>query len=266
MKTAQFDSNGQLMDPRCSHVKDRWRNYTKVKCPECGKVVRSHNKKGTYPRHIHSLKHVGGGWTESIICNMSYLKVVTILILLFTTTATAQVVEVTSSDGGEGMGTVIHIGEPTGKYFYGYVVTASHVCPGDSNHKVTYSNGFTANNCTVVERNIERDIAILWVLVPAGEKTHSVREKPVDVGGELKFVGKDRRTFTGTASVATSDKTIFSDTELKSGDSGGPVIVEGQLVGVISGGWLWIEPGRTWPARASNVGPIRRLLNKAIRR
>ena len=57
------------------------------------------------------------------------------------------------------------------------------------------------------------------------------------------------------------------------GDSGGPVLnSKNQVVGIISGGWFWWDSGlrsesggyigTTWPARASNVGPIQTMLTK----
>jgi len=57
------------------------------------------------------------------------------------------------------------------------------------------------------------------------------------------------------------------------GDSGGPVFnSKHEVVGIISGGWFWWDSGlktedgsyirTTWPARASNVGPIQNMIAK----
>ena len=64
---------------------------------------------------------------------------------------------------------------------------------------------------------------------------------------------------------------IFADVPLLPGDSGGPVFNSNrEVVGVISGGWFWYDAGvklpngskirPTWPARASNIDPIRVLM------
>ena len=122
-------------------------------------------------------------------------------------------------------------------------------------------------------------MALLWVWVPEGIK-------PVGIGEEvahkdlLEYAGLGGgseleccvRHFSSKASAPTSKSTIFSNASLIGGDSGGPVFNGNkEVVGIVSGGWFWFGELKdandnkiriTWPARACNVGPIKRLLRK----
>ena len=75
------------------------------------------------------------------------------------------------------------------------------------------------------------------------------------------------------ADPPSSFEKIFADVPLLPGDSGGPVFnADHEVVGIISGGWFWWDSGlktsngsyirTTWPARASNVGPIQSMMEK----
>jgi hypothetical protein len=75
------------------------------------------------------------------------------------------------------------------------------------------------------------------------------------------------------ASPPSTIEKIFADVPLLPGDSGGPVFNSNQeVVGIISGGWFWWNSGvksdngsyvrTTWPARASNIGPIQNMVAK----
>ena len=102
---------------------------------------------------------------------------------------------------------------------------------------------------------------------------------PIKRGDRLELVGLGGgtnltncvRAFKSSASPPSSGDKIFADVPLLPGDSGGPIFNSRQeVVGVISGGWFWWDSGvtspdgammrTTWPARASNVAPIRRML------
>ena len=75
------------------------------------------------------------------------------------------------------------------------------------------------------------------------------------------------RHFTAVAASPTNSQTILADAPLLPGDSGGAIFnSDGELVGVISGGWFWWDGGVqtergapihvTWPAKGCNVAPI----------
>ena len=194
-----------------------------------------------------------------------------------------SIVEVSTS-GGSGTGVVIFVNEekPVKDGFEGYVLTAWHVIQDDIQHskiKVSYRNGRRSKGCKVVEYDEDKDVALLWVWVPKDITAAKVATKPIEGGDTLEFAGLGGgsdlscciRHFSAVASTPSSVEKIFADVPLLPGDSGGPVFNEDhEVVGIISGGWFWWDGGvksnkgfqiqTTWPARASNIGPIKTLV------
>lgn len=196
-----------------------------------------------------------------------------------------SIVEI-SSAGGTGTGVVVEIDQskPLKGGFEGYVLTAYHVVQDDKNEgkiKVKYRNGKKARKCRIVHSDEQKDVALLWVWVPDGIPNSPVAHDPIQSGDQLEFAGLGGgsqlkcciRHFAATASSPSSLEKIFADVPLLPGDSGGPVFNEKrEVVGIISGGWFWFNSGiktpsgslvrTTWPARASNVGPLQTLIAK----
>ncbi len=196
-----------------------------------------------------------------------------------------SIVEIHSA-GGVGTGVVVEIDKD--KYLKGghegYVLTAFHVVQddkGEGNIKIKFRNGKRAKKCRIVHANEHKDVALLWVWVPEGIPASSIAKDSIKAGDELEFAGLGGgsklncciRHFSATASTPSSLEKIFADVPLLPGDSGGPVFNQQQeVVGIISGGWFWFNGGittatgtsirTTWPARASNVGPLQTLVDK----
>ncbi len=196
-----------------------------------------------------------------------------------------SIVEIHSA-GGVGTGVVVEIDEakPLKGGHEGYVLTAFHVVQddkGDGLIKVKFRNGKRAKKCRIVHADEHKDVALLWVWVPDGVPASPVATDPIQSGEELEFAGLGGgsqlscciRHFSATASSPSSLEKIFADVPLLPGDSGGPVFNQkNEVVGIISGGWFWFNSGittptgtsirTTWPARASNVGPLQSLISK----
>jgi S1-C subfamily serine protease len=195
-----------------------------------------------------------------------------------------SIVEI-SSAGGVGTGVVVEIDseKPLKGGHEGYVLTAFHVVQDDKGEgeiKVKYRNGKRAKKCRIVHADEQKDVALLWVWVPEGIPSSPVATDPIASGDELEFAGLGGgsqlnfiRHFAATASSPSSLEKIFADVPLLPGDSGGPVFnQQNEVVGIISGGWFWFNSGiktptgssvrTTWPARASNVGPLQTLIAK----
>ena len=193
------------------------------------------------------------------------------------------IVEV-STEHGSGTGVLIRVDkakEIKGGY-EGLVLTAWHVVQDDAvggKIKVTYRNKRRARGCQVVEHDEAKDVALLWVWVPKGVEPAELATASVQRGDQLELVGLGGgtkladcvRCFRSEASPPSTIEKIFADVPLLPGDSGGPVFnSKHQVVGIISGGWFWWDSGlktesgayirTTWPARASNVGPLQTLL------
>lgn len=197
------------------------------------------------------------------------------------------IVEVATS-GGNGTGVVISVlhDKPVRDGFEGYVLTAWHVIQDDlvdSKIKVSYRNGRRAKGCKVVQFDEEKDVALLWVWVPSDIPAAKMATKPIEYGNTLEFAGLGGgsdlkcciRHFSSVASPPSTIEKIFADVPLLPGDSGGPVFnAQHEVVGIISGGWFWWDSGlktpegsgirTTWPARASNVGPLQTMMAKML--
>jgi S1-C subfamily serine protease len=196
-----------------------------------------------------------------------------------------SIVEVSTS-GGSGTGVLISIDKdkPVRDGYEGYVVTAWHVIQDDivdGKIKVTYRNKRRAKGCAVVQHDEDKDVAVIWVWVPQGVTPAKLATEPVKRGDRLELTGLGGgtdlsccvRAFEAFASPPSTIEKIFADVPLLPGDSGGPVFnAKHEVVGIISGGWFWWDSGlktpdgsyirTTWPARASNVGPIQSMMTK----
>ena len=196
----------------------------------------------------------------------------------------AAIVQVTSN-GGIGTGVVIGVNrEKKIKDGYeGYCLTAYHVVKDDKKKNeiaVMFRNGRKSRGCSIVEFDEEADVALIWVWIPDGIEPAKFATTAVQNGDKLEFAGLGGgsdlqcclRHFSGSASRPSGTKKIFADVPLLPGDSGGPVFNDAhELVGIISGGWFWWDGGvkrpdgstlnATWPARASNLAPIRTLMS-----
>lgn len=196
-----------------------------------------------------------------------------------------SIVEVSTS-GGSGTGVLISVekDKPVRDGFEGYVVTAWHVIQDDivdGKIKVTYRNNRRAKGCAVVQHDEDKDVAVLWVWVPDDISPANLATEPVKRGDKLELTGLGGgtdlsccvRAFEAFASPPSTIEKIFADVPLLPGDSGGPVFnANHEVVGIISGGWFWWDSGlktpdgsyirTTWPARASNVGPIQTMMAK----
>lgn len=174
--------------------------------------------------------------------------------------------------------------KPTGDGYEGYCLTAYHVVQNDAGRaaiKVGYRTGRVATKCRVVAFDKEFDTALVWVWVPSSIQPAKIADQPVSRGDTLVFSGLGGgsplkcclRSFRGKAAPPTNENVIYANISLLPGDSGGPVFNQtNEVVGVISGGWLWFDGGvrngkgnpivATWPARASNANTVRELMRQ----
>lgn len=82
---------------------------------------------------------------------------------------------------------------------------------------------------------------------------------------EVKFQGYANGSFLETqGTLGIREKlTIFSDAVLVPGMSGGPMLLDDKVVGIVSGGMKWFDGDGTkltWPARCGSVERIKELL------
>lgn len=163
-----------------------------------------------------------------------------------------------------GTGVVIGKKEDKGDGYLGYVATAYHVVQNGFNIRIKFFNGVESKDAVVLGDAAthilyaESDVAILLAWIPKEVKPVEIGEV-LELSDELLLVGKPKvfREYKGKLLKRNKHK-IYIDAEVSPGDSGGPIFKDDKLVGIISGGWFWLERTdetlRTWPAHGG--GPI----------
>lgn len=170
-----------------------------------------------------------------------------------------------SGDGYSGSGTVIKFIEDSKKnegYYIGYILTASHVVKSrDTLFTVYFLNGAITKNNTVVHKSSISsgfdDIALIRALIPDSIKPMETSTKPVPVQAEVEMCGygtgqlRHWKAQYGGSVYDDGGHVIFS--WAIQGDSGGPIIYNGKVVGVICFG-MGIK--KYEDTRRMIVGPI----------
>lgn len=197
------------------------------------------------------------------------LSVAIVLMVASNVVAQLWAVQVIDTNtGGWGSGTVVAVhDEVRDGWRYGIVATASHVTESRSGIKIVFENGKSSSKCSVIERDRQNDIALVRCLVPEGARAVAISDVSAKEGDKISFVGRGRRKFSGEVSCLAFPNEIWSDVVFMPGDSGGSVLLDGKLVGVISGGLMWSpnEPQRTWPGRSNNTQPLKAIYDRAMR-
>lgn len=205
-----------------------------------------------------------------------------------------------SSNGGVGTGVLARVyrDQVDEALSPGYVLTAYHILePSESDAELsdedsTESIGGTVSKSSsvrvlfrdgtesdgqLIEFDRQHDLALVQTQVPDGIEPATIANITARHRMYLEFAGlgggasleDSLRHFSGRANRPTNANFIYADETLLPGDSGGPIFNKRkELVGIISGGWFWWNAKKpdgtavlsTWPARASNLNPIRKLL------
>ncbi len=191
-----------------------------------------------------------------------------------------------SLDGAHGTGVLVRIDRalPKKSGFVAHVLTAFHVVEPDNDRneiEVRFADGTIAKNASVVEYDRQHDIALITTWAPPEAEPAKTATAPAANKAFLEIVGlgggaepgKSLRHFSSRATQPTTEDVIYADATLLPGDSGGPIFNrKRELIGIVSGGWFWWNSGATsvdgspilstWPARASNLRAINRILDR----
>ena len=184
----------------------------------------------------------------------------------------SSIVKITGG-GYSGSGTVIEFIEDSKKhegYYIGYILTASHVIADrDTLFKVFFGNGTnTINNKVISKSQIDTgfdDIALIRALIPDDIKPMEISKDPVPIEAEVELCGygtgqlRHWKAKYGGSVMNDGGHIVFS--WAIQGDSGGPIIYKGKVVGVICFGMAikkYNETHRTivGPVYGSNVGKL----------
>jgi len=166
-----------------------------------------------------------------------------------------QDVTVVGSDGGIGRGVVVKRLEDSGDGYIGLVATAFHVVAARGSI-VIRDNGWQSNQSKIVAESQQADVAIVKAWIPNDVKP--VEVAAIGEGQEIE-VATVRGRFRSLVKVGQNGR-WYCDGFLRAGDSGGGVFdLEGRCVGVVSGGWFWIDRdghSETWPARFGGLKAV----------
>lgn len=185
-----------------------------------------------------------------------------------------SVVKITGNNGVSGSGTVvkkIKDSESNPDYYLGLILTASHCVDGmDILFEVEFYNGAKTNKAKPVrDLNIffdpDNDLAVVRALIPKSVPVLKCESVKPGIGDEILMSGYGRgqvrhwKGMYGGMKYATGGHIVFS--WAVQGDSGGPIIHDGKLIGVIcygSGIGKYKDTPRmvVAPVSASNVGRI----------
>ncbi len=182
-------------------------------------------------------------------------------------------------EGGGGSGVVVkklYVSEEYPEYYMGLILTAGH-CVDYSTDRFTitfYDSKKTRNAGVVKDLNNtwdkDNDLALLKGLIPIDIEPIEIHEGDVDCGSELILSGYGQGSVRHWKAQYGAEKTndghiIFS--WAIQGDSGGPIVYNGKLIGVICYGnrITFYEGTRrliVCPIYASNISRLRDFINE----
>jgi S1-C subfamily serine protease len=127
----------------------------------------------------------------------------------------------------------------------------------------------------------DSDLAVLWAKVPEKVKVleltniydkleeNSTEYHPSNKRLEAKFMGYAEGEWKITSGLVTIKNRgyLYSDGIVIPGQSGGPMIVNGKIAGVVSGGSIWLDSEEkkpmTWPTRCGSSNKLVDLIDQA---
>ena len=165
-------------------------------------------------------------------------------------------------------------------WVYAKVLTAAHVVDGRPPYNAVLRGGESTSMRVITKGTIENDdIALCDCFVPPNYQPLAVAEDDsqqdiVEARGLAGLVAKwptDARVVDGQRIGRNwQDGRAYYDLIVKPGDSGGPILADGKVVGVVSGGLYIIKPtgdslprpirnatGETWPLISVTLSRIR---------
>lgn len=152
-------------------------------------------------------------------------------------------VVVVQGDGLQGSGTVVKFVEDAGENYIGLILTASHCVKGKSTlFDVFFSGGKKYRGGTVVYNsryttNTYNDIALIEALIPDEIPVVDISSEPVKCGEQVEMCGYATGSLRhwnakyAGSSIPQDGHVVFS--WAIQGDSGGPILYNGKIIGVI---------------------------------
>ena len=149
-------------------------------------------------------------------------------------------------DGYGGSGTVIKRTtdiSPVEGYYIGWILTASHVIYSQNTiFTIYFNNGAITDKATVVDKgdydtDAYCDFGLIRALIPNSVKPMEICEEDVPIGSRVELAGFGAGDFRHWVADYAGDKSDGDGhivlTWAIQGDSGGPIIYKGKVIGVI---------------------------------
>lgn len=148
-------------------------------------------------------------------------------------------------DGYGGSGTVIkRVGDHEIEgYYLGWILTASHVINSEeTSFSVYYNNGAVTSGASVVQKasydtDAYCDFGLILALIPDSIKPMEIYEEDIPIAATVELAGFGTGTFRHWNATYAGDKMDGDGhivlTWAVQGDSGGPIIYKGKVIGVI---------------------------------
>jgi hypothetical protein len=168
-----------------------------------------------------------------------------------------SVVEILSQQGELPMGRATIVSKD------GKAITANHVLIDNSqlnlgNFKIKDRDGAVRSGARFIKGDIERDIALIQIT--SWEGMEFVEVGKLEEKDEVVLFDIEWKKHNLKLSLEQS-KHYYFDFIATSGESGSGVFSNGKLVGIVSGGWFWIEQDiigviqkrRTYPLRVGRI-------------
>lgn len=158
-------------------------------------------------------------------------------------------------------------------YIYTEILTCAHINNANAKLTIITMNNITAN-ATILKQGNEIEIDLMHlacyipVMVPLEIGELPENQSDVIVVGLGSYAGRPKakeniRTFKGKK--IGPKHTLFLDTFPMPGDSGGPLIQNNKVVGIVSGGYNWYVNQEnkqiyTWPLLSASTTKIKEFL------
>lgn len=183
-------------------------------------------------------------------------------------------VVVVQGDGLQGSGTVVKFVEDAGENYIGLILTASHCVKSKSTlFDIFFSGGKKHEGGTVVYNsryttNNYNDIALIEALIPDEIPVVDISSEPVKCGEQVEMCGYATGSLRhwnakyAGSSIPQDGHVIFS--WAIQGDSGGPILYNGKIIGVICFGTAvdrFNDKYIVGPIHGTNIDRVRRYMD-----